>query len=103
MDTQLPAASAATTEHACDLAVAPPDPLDIFLLRAATYHELVRGGLLSVETAFDRLVEPFCDILGFPVCDTCGSAPCGNASFCHACRRADEMRAAKPRTLRRAA
>jgi hypothetical protein len=29
---------------------------------------------------------------GYPYCDTCGSQPCANPSFCEACRRGDAQR-----------
>jgi hypothetical protein len=70
----------------------PIDPQRVFLLHAAIRHELVERGEESLDTAFGELVEPFSEIVGFPVCDICGSQPCVNPSFCESCRRADRLR-----------
>jgi hypothetical protein len=61
---------------------------------AATHYELVTNGYESVEEGFNSLTA-FFDIvfpLDEPCCPTCGLAPCGNPSFCAACRRADAKR-----------
>jgi hypothetical protein len=73
------------------------DARRVFLLKAAIRHELVERDEQPIDTAFGELVEPFSEIVGFPVCDICGSQPCINPSFCQVCRLADRRLAQKRR------
>jgi hypothetical protein len=78
----------------------PPEEIDArlsFLARAGANHDLVKRNALPLDEAFDGLIEPFSDIVGFPVCNSCGSQPCVNPSFCQACRLADRRVAQKQR------
>ena len=63
-----------------------------FLARASVQHELVERNFRPLDEAFGELVEPFSEIVGFPVCDVCGAQPCVNPSFCGACRQADKRK-----------
>lgn len=80
--------------------IAPPDllrnieidPRLRFLAQASAKHDLVERNFLPVEEAFDELIPPFSEIVGFPVCDVCGAQPCVNLSFCEACRQADKRK-----------
>jgi hypothetical protein len=67
------------------------DPRLAFLLVAATHYDQVLRGEESVDYAFDSVTGFFDRV--FPpepeCCEVCGVAPCGNPSFCDACRVAD--------------
>lgn len=60
-----------------------------FLARAGAADALFSQGVISVDEAFEPLVEPFMAIVAPVECDTCGSTPCTESSFCAACRKAD--------------
>ena len=71
-----------------------------FLLLASVHHQLVESQCESIDRGFATVVRTFDDM--FPPndqeCATCGLKPCGNPSFCAACRRADERLRARARS-----
>ena len=50
------------------------DPRAVFLARASALEILYQAGEIDLDSAFDKLVEPFLKIVGSPpyICRTCG-------------------------------
>jgi hypothetical protein len=74
------------------------DPRAVLLARAGALDVLYQAGELDLDTAFDRLVDPFLAIVGPEpkVCRHCGDAPWRHDdSWCAACREGEARRRAE--------
>jgi hypothetical protein len=71
------------------------DPRAAFLARASALDTLYQVGELGLEVAFDRLIDPFLEIVGPKpdLCRHCGDPPWRHSeSWCTAVRKADAQR-----------
>jgi hypothetical protein len=73
-------------------AVVEIDPRLMFMLRAGACHDLVMYGEISIDEAFDGLIDQFEKIMGYATCITCGGTPCAYPPLCEASRKADKRR-----------
>src|SRR5262245_5704084 len=74
------------------------DPRLTALRLAGTWHSKVERGEISLNQAFDLLVERIAALVpSFGACPTCGERPCPDPGFCQSCREADQKIAASRR------
>ena len=66
-----------------------------FLARAGALDTLVSAGEIDLDSAFDKLVEPFLTLIGRPpyICRTCGDPPWRHDMvYCNAVWKAKKSR-----------